>query len=188
MGSDRLEDATVLAVEDEPDLREMDELMLGDEFAVRTAESGQDALASVDGSVDVVLLDRHMPGMEGDEVLETLRDRGYDLPVAMVTAVEPGGDIVDMPFDAYLTKPVRREELVTKVGVLVNRARFDEKSRELYRLATKKATLESQDTFDHAESEEYAELVERMERLRAEIDETVGELFEEEPEQAFEGL
>ncbi len=44
--------------------------------------------------------------MSGDEVLDTIAERGIDPAVVMVTAVDPDFDIVEMPFDEYLTKPV----------------------------------------------------------------------------------
>jgi DNA-binding response OmpR family regulator len=64
-----------------------------------------------DGEFDVVLLDRHMPGVSGDDVLAELEDRGFDGRVIMVTAIDPGFDVLDMPFDDYLCKPVEREDV-----------------------------------------------------------------------------
>jgi DNA-binding NarL/FixJ family response regulator len=55
--------------------------------------------------------DRHMPGLSGEDLLSELVDRDYYGRVVMVTAVDPGIEVLDMPFDDYLCKPVDREEL-----------------------------------------------------------------------------
>lgn len=165
--------ATVLAVDDEPDLAELYRVYLDSAYDVRIATGGEAALAEMDDDVDVVLLDRRMPDMSGHEVLAAMREAGYDARIAMLTAVEPDVDIVDMPFDDYKTKPVTREDLLTLVEVLLYRATFDERSQEFFALASKKAALEAAGTTD---TEEYEELIERIERVRARVDETLDRL------------
>lgn len=166
-------DATVLAVDDEPDLAELYRVYLDPAYDVRVATGGEEALAAMDESVDVVLLDRRMPDMSGHEVLSEIRCEGYDARVAMLTAVEPDVDIVDMPFDDYKTKPVTKEDLLTLVEVLLYRAEFDERSQEFFALASKKAALEASGTTG---TEEYEELVERLESIRVDVDDTLDRL------------
>ncbi|MBP1921913.1 DNA-binding response OmpR family regulator [Halorubrum alkaliphilum] len=167
---------TVLAVDDEPDLAELYEVYLEDSYRVRVATDGEEALSMMDDAVDVVLLDRRMPEMSGHEVLRAIREDGYDARVAMLTAVEPDVDIVNMPFDDYKTKPVSREDLVALVEVLLYRAAFDERSQRFFALASKKAALEASGATDN---EEYAELVDRLRAVRAEVDETLDVLSAE---------
>jgi DNA-binding response OmpR family regulator len=166
-------DATVLAVDDEPDLAELYRVYLDPAYDVRIATGGEAALDAMDETVDVVLLDRRMPDMSGHEVLNAIRGDGYDARVAMLTAVEPDVDIVEMPFDDYKTKPVTKEDLLTLVEVLLHRAAFDERSQEFFALASKKAALEAAGTTG---TEEYEELVERMESVRLEVDDTLDHL------------
>ena len=166
-------DATVLAVDDEPDLAELYRVYLDPEYDVRIATGGEEAIEAMDETVDVVLLDRRMPDMSGHEVLNAIRGEGYDARVAMLTAVEPDVDIVEMPFDDYKTKPVTKEDLVTLVEVLLHRAAFDERSQEFFALASKKAALEAAGTTN---SEEYEELIDRMESVRLEVDDTLDHL------------
>jgi DNA-binding response OmpR family regulator len=166
-------EATVLAVDDEPDLAELYRVYLDPEYDVRIATGGEEAIEAMDDAVDVVLLDRRMPSMSGHEVLDEIRDEGYDARVAMLTAVEPDVDIVEMPFDDYKTKPVTKEDLVTLVEVLLHRAAFDEKSQRFFALASKKAALEAAGTTG---SEEYEELVDRIESVRLEVDDTLDQL------------
>jgi DNA-binding response OmpR family regulator len=168
---------SVLVVEDEPDLADLYAEWLKTEYDVRTAYGGRAALDGLGDEVDIVLLDRRMPDLSGDEVLDAIRERGIDCRVAMVTAVEPDFDIVAMGFDDYLVKPVSREELQETVSNLVVRNEYDEGMQELFSLASKKALLESEKgsaTLD--EQEEYEDLTERLAELRADLDQKLGEL------------
>lgn len=171
---------TVLVVDDEENVAEAYALWLSDEYDVRTAHDGQEALEQMDEEVDVVLLDRRMPNMSGDEALEEIRDRGYDARVAMVTAVDPGYDIVEMKFDDYLTKPVTREELQETVDELITLASYDKAVQDEFSLAKKQATLESEKTqTELKQSEEFQQLTEKRERLQQEVENAVGEMDSE---------
>ncbi|QCJ47974.1 MULTISPECIES: HalX domain-containing protein [Haloprofundus] len=162
----------VLVVEDEADLADLYVAWLDDEYRVRTAYGGHEALSELDDDVDVVLLDRRMPGLSGDEVLDAVRDRGIDCRVAMVTAVEPDFDIVEMGFDDYLVKPVTRESLLGTVSDLLLRSEYDDGVRELFALASKKAVLEAEkDESTLAETPEYRQLDARLSEVRSNLDE-----------------
>lgn len=178
-------DAKIFFVDDEPSVVETYAIMLRTEYTVLTATDGGDALDRIDETIDVVFLDRRMPEMSGDEVLSKLRRRGYEMPIAMLTAVDPSGDIVDMPFDDYLTKPVDKSTLFEKVDILLNRSEFGETSRKLYSLASKKAVMEAEGIDS---GEKYREVCQRMEELRDKIDETLDNLFEDDPNAAFRDL
>ncbi len=170
----------MLIVEDEPDLADLYAAWLDEHCAVRVAYDGEAALEQIDPDVDIVLLDRRMPGLSGDEVLDTIRERSLDSRVAMVTAVEPDFDIVEMGFDDYLVKPVSGDELLDIVDQLLLRSTYDEQVQELFALASKKALLRSQKTeAELRASEEYARLEDRVAVLRAQIDDTVAELVDQ---------
>jgi DNA-binding response OmpR family regulator len=101
-----------LVVDDEPEVADAYALRLKGFCAVETAYDGEEALRLVEEeAVDIVLLDRHMPGMSGDDVLRELDEREFYGRIVMVTAVDPEFDILDMPFDDYLCKPVNREDI-----------------------------------------------------------------------------
>jgi len=170
----------VLVVEDESDLADLYAAWLGDSYRVRTAYGGREALEQLDADVDVVLLDRRMPGLSGDEVLDAIQERGIDCQVAMVTAVEPDFDVLEMGFDDYLVKPVARDELLDTVGDLERRSTYDSGVQELFSLASKKALLEAEKTdAELAENEEYQELEDRLATLREELDTTIDELSDQ---------
>ncbi|WP_434522379.1 HalX domain-containing protein [Halorubrum sp. AS12] len=166
----------VLVVEDEPDLADLYAAWLGDEYRVRTAYGGHEALDQLDEAddeVDAILLDRRMPGLSGDEVLTAVRDRGINCRVAMVTAVEPDFDILEMGFDDYLVKPVTSDTLRETVEGLLRRGEYDSEVQELFSLTSKKAMLESEKSAsDLADNEEYQRLTDRITELREQADES----------------
>ena len=183
------ESPVVLVVEDEPDLADLYAAWLGTEYDVRTAYGGHEALEELSDDVDVILLDRRMPGLSGDEVLDEVRERGVDARVAMVTAVEPDFDIVAMGFDDYLVKPVTRESLIDTVNGLYGRSSYDSRVQELFAVSSKKAVLESEKgRAALEESEEYRELERRAEELRAGLDEDVAGFGDDDFDSAFRSL
>jgi DNA-binding response OmpR family regulator len=171
------ESATVLVVDDEEDLTNLYATWLMSDYEVRTATDGAEAVDQLDDDLDVILLDRRMPEMSGDEVLEEVRTRDVGAQVAMLTAVSPDVNIAEMPFDDYVTKPVEKEEVHATVEVLLERSAYDRKSREFFALASKKAALESAN--EHA-TEEYGKITDRMAEIRDEIDQTLDTMTAEE--------
>ena len=161
----------MLVVDDEDAIREMYAEMLGtvvDE--VVTAGGGAEALALLDETVDVVLLDRRMPGRSGDEVLEEIRAAGPDCRVAMLTAVEPDEDIAPMSFDTYLTKPVTVGKLRDTIDRLLALDDYESALEERFRVAQKIGALEAAKTDGElSDSEAYAELRSRYRTLTEEL-------------------
>jgi len=187
--ADESEKASVLIVDDEPRVCEAFELWLQDAYQVVTATGGEEALSKMDDDIDVVLLDRHMPGLSGDEVLSRIREAGYDCRIAMVTAVDPDFDIVDMPFDHYVSKPVDGDTLQRVVDRLLQIERYGDKLSDLYGVSQKLGTLEAEKTRSElAESEKYTDLVERRDTLRREVDDIVASLDPDEINNLFETM
>ena len=170
----------VLVVEDEPDLADLYATWLRDDYEVRVAYGGREALDSLDDDIAVVLLDRRMPDLSGDEVLAAIRERGIECRVAMVTAVEPDFDIIEMGFDDYLVKPVSKDSLHDTVSNLLVRNQYDDEVQRLFALASKKGLLETEKSeTELRDHEEYQTLSRKIERLQSEIDETFAQLDDE---------
>ncbi|OLZ41331.1 HoxA transcriptional regulator [Natrinema saccharevitans] len=165
---------SVLVVDDEARLADLFAAWLQTDWTVETAYDGEEALSKMSDSVEVVLLDRRMPGLSGDEVLEQIRGDGYDSRVVMVTAVDPDFDIIEMGFDDYLVKPVSKDELLDMVEDVAGRSDYESDIQEYYALVSKKALLESEKADrELADNEEYQDLRDRVDRLEKRVDETV---------------
>ena len=170
------ERATVLVVDDEPDVADAYAAQLRGDYDVRTAHSGAGGLEKLDGDVDVVLLDRRMPDVRGADVLAEIRERDLDTRVAMVTAVDPDFEIIDMPFDDYVVKPVSRDDLIETIERLLNCVAYEHQFREFYALAAKYATLTAnKPAAELHSSEEFRELEERIDRMREDLDDIVND-------------
>lgn len=166
----------VLVVEDEPSIAELYVAWLSDEYEVTTANGGAAALEAISPDVDVVLLDRRMPGMSGDETLSRLRETGMDAQVAMVTAIEPTSDIANLAFDDYLCKPASREKLNDLVAQLLRRAEYNDEARRHFELARKLGLLETHLSADElAASDTYDELQSEFEAVNAELGSQLGD-------------
>jgi DNA-binding response OmpR family regulator len=171
----------VLIVEDEPDVAETYKLWLREDYEVRMAQDGDQGLELLDESVDVVLLDRMMPGLSGDEVLARIRERDLECRVSMVTAVEPDFDILEMGFDAYLSKPIRSEQLHDTVENLLERSEYDSLLQEYYALVEKQATLEAtKSSAELAENDEYQALADEVDDRRDQLSGTLGGIQDDE--------
>lgn len=120
----------VLVVEDERDIAALVAYELTRAgFRVETAADGPSAMEAVSRSVpDLMILDRMLPGMSGDDVLRAIRDepetRG--LPVMMLTARRAEQERIEgleLGVDDYLTKPFSPRELVLRVEAILRRIR-----------------------------------------------------------------
>lgn len=171
------DDPVVLVVDDEPGLADLFATWLADEWDVRVAYDGETSLETMDEAVAVVVLDRRLPDIPGDEVLDAIREAGYDCRVIMVTAIEPDFDIIEMGVDEYLVKPVANDDLLETVERVHRRGEYDEILDEYYGLAAKRAVLSVEKSSQELDdSPEFEDLETRLGRLRDSIDETVGDL------------
>ena len=160
-------------MDDEEDVEEAYSLWLSEGYDVRTATGGEEAMGKLDGA-DLVLLDRRMPGLSGDEVLKRIREEEHRCRVAMVTAVDPDFDIIEMGFDDYVTKPVDKDDLVEVTERLLALNDFDETLSDHFALAQKAAALKTEKTEEELESHDrYNEIVEEMDGMKDDIEEGI---------------
>ncbi|UPV72993.1 response regulator [Halorussus limi] len=166
---------TVLIADDEPALTNMYERWLS-EYECLVAHGGSEATEILDrrgDDIDVALLDRRMPGRSGDEVLSDIEERNVECRVAMITAVAPSDDIVSMPFDDYVTKPVSAETIRGTVEALLERAEYADVLDRYYTLAAKHAALtDERSAAGLRESEAFAELEAELREVERELTES----------------
>jgi len=122
--------ATVLVIEDDPDLRRALLLLIARaELEGIAASDGQSGLRMFfERRPDCVVLDVGLPGLDGWTVLERLRELS-DVPVLMLTARHLEADKVRglrAGADDYMTKPFGADELIARLHALLRRIRSDE--------------------------------------------------------------
>lgn len=184
--TDRADSPLVMVVDDDPAWGKLIRTWLRDDYRIRTAADGTEALDAYTSEVDLILLDRQMPGPSGYEVLERLRERDVTCPVVMMTGMEPELDLVDIPFDEYLNKPITESEVREVIDGLLTVTEYDSELRELYTVVAKISTLEAEyDGSELRDDDRYQSLLERRDRHLERIDGMIREL---EPGIAFREL
>ena len=182
------ETPTILIVDDEEVVAESYELYLEGDYDTRIATTGGAALAELnpnDREVDLILLDRRMPGMSGDVVAEHVADYELDYQVIMVSAVDPDVDVAEMPCDGYLSKPVSEDDVVDAVEKALHVDRYQKLIKEYNAVAEKQAILSEE--FRTAEvPDELSELRAKKEELETEIETVVDQLADTSVGSAFE--
>ena len=120
-----------LVVEDETKLaKAIADSLIAASWNVMHAPSGEDAFFLASNELfDVVILDLNLPGRDGLEILRTLRQRGWQTPVLILTARDSLDDRVaglDSGADDYLVKPFTFSELHARLRALTRRGRMEE--------------------------------------------------------------
>jgi len=121
---------SVLLVDDEPASRDVLSIMLAHVgFDVTVAATGQDALHLAEKGPDVILLDLHLPSLDGFEVCRRLRalPSTRRILICAMTALYPGSaekhEILDAGADAFLRKPIEPTELRATLRALLATSR-----------------------------------------------------------------
>jgi len=109
----------VLLVDDNLDILELNEIRLGDRYDLRSANDGASAIDQLDNEIDVVVLNRRMPGVSGNDVLEAIRERDLSCAVIILSGLDPDKSVDEPHVDAYLTKPVSGDDLRATIDALL---------------------------------------------------------------------
>ena len=114
----------ILYADDDPRIREALQLLLGCEgYETIEASNGEEVLSQLDETVDLVILDVMMPGMDGYTTCSEIRKR-FAVPILFLTAKSQDSDMT-MGFSAggddYLVKPFSYNELINRVKALLRR-------------------------------------------------------------------
>ena len=82
--------------------------------------------------IDLIITDIMMPGIDGYQFTESLRNEKIDIPILMITAKEEFKDKVkgfNVGADDYLVKPINLDELVLRVGAILRRAKINNEKK-----------------------------------------------------------
>lgn len=116
----------IVIVEDEEDLLELLEYTLGkegfDTIGFMNAKKVEQLLDEED--IDLLIMDRNLPGMEGSEFVQRMRANGIETPVIFLSAKNSDSDIeegFDRGGDDYITKPFNMKELLLRIKAVLKR-------------------------------------------------------------------
>jgi two-component system, OmpR family, KDP operon response regulator KdpE len=117
--------ATILAVDDEPQIRRVLRATLSAQgYTILEAKSGEEALETVRRErIDLVLLDMNLPGISGIETCREIRSSS-DVPIIMLTvrnAEHEKVQALDAGADDYVVKPFGSEELMARIRAALRR-------------------------------------------------------------------
>ena len=118
--------ATILVVDDDPDVREvLEEYLVAHGYAVIGAENASAAKTiAAERSIDLALLDINMPGEDGLSLARHLRERYANVAIVMLTSAATVVDRIvglEMGADDYVPKPFDPRELVARVKSVLRR-------------------------------------------------------------------
>jgi len=161
----------ILCIDDDPDILGYLSVLLRNEgHDVIEATNGRDALAMLHAyTPDIIICDIEMPGMNGFEFLNAMRQEHHeldDIPLIFMTAKDDKEDIIiglELGADDYLNKPVDNRYLIAKVNAFLRQvSRMQEKKKQehvkIYTTMSKKQTIDEADTVESCDK-----LLERLE-------------------------
>jgi len=121
-------EALIVIVEDEEDILELIEYNLSKEgfetVGLLSTKNVEKLLEEEE--VDLLIMDRNLPGVEGSEFVASLRDRGIQTPVIYLSAKNKDSDIEEgflRGGDDYMTKPFKPKELILRVKAILKRTK-----------------------------------------------------------------
>lgn len=119
----------IIVAEDDLEIRQLyNKILRRNGYDVMEANDGLDVLEILDSMlVDLIISDIMMPQMDGYELITTLRQSGYTMPVLMITAKDSFMDLQQgflSGADDYMVKPININEMVIRVQALLRRAQM----------------------------------------------------------------
>ena len=133
-----MKNAHIVIIEDEEDILELEEYHLEKEgyevTGFLSVKYVEDLLEEED--VDLLIVDRNLPGIEGSEFVKRLREVGYQIPVIFVSAKDQEHEVEEgflRGGDDYLKKPFNMNELLLRVRSILKRTMGSSEGKLIYR-------------------------------------------------------
>ena len=125
--------ANILLVEDDSNVRLLVSTRLKQRYTVFSAPNGENALSIMrTQSIDLIITDIMMPGMDGYAFVEKVHAMGLNTPVIMLTAkdaITDKGHGFAVGCDDYLTKPVDFQELIWRIDAILRRCKISNEGK-----------------------------------------------------------
>lgn len=143
----------ILVIEDEKNLNDIIvKKLVMEKYGVDSCFNGNDALDYIFSvEYDVIISDIMLPGIDGFEILKTIREKGIKTPVLLLTALDGIEDRVkglDYGADDYLVKPFAFDELMARIRVLLRRNSANGNSASnVFSIANLRVNCNSHDVF-----------------------------------------
>ncbi len=155
-------EALIVIVEDEEDILELLEYTLSKEGFETIGFLSSKTVAQVleEEPVDLLIMDRNLPGVEGSEFVASLRKQEIETPVIYLSAKDKESDIEEgflRGGDDYITKPFNMKEVVLRIKAVLRRTK---KKKDLRRLTYRDIRLDlaSREVFIDDEKTELTKL------------------------------
>jgi len=129
--------AKILAVDDEPDMLKLLSMIVREktQHQIVTTNNPLEALEIVkQGSIDMVIADLKMPGLDGSELLDAIREVNKDIPVVIITAFateEAAAETLEKGGFDFIIKPFRKEQILTTIDKAIKWTQMQRENREL---------------------------------------------------------
>ncbi len=121
--------STILIVDDEPNtLKVLSAILKNKGYDVLTARTAEEALNIIKKKdVDAIISDYKLPGINGIQLVDEIKDKGYQMPIVMLTAygtIEKAVEAMKKGAFNYLVKPVNPDELITVMREAIDKQRL----------------------------------------------------------------
>jgi len=163
----------ILCVDDEEqNIELLKAILVNSGYLLVGASSGLDALLKIKSqTIDLILLDVNMPGMDGIELCRQIKEdqKLRDIPIIMITGLDSLEDRVrgiEVGVEDYFTKPFKRPELLARIRILLKVKKLNDERRNI-----EEALKKSYDELDYQVKLRTAELAKANKMLQADITE-----------------
>jgi DNA-binding response OmpR family regulator/DNA-binding HxlR family transcriptional regulator len=133
--------SSILILEDERMVADLLAEYFPDTYDVQHVRTGEEAIEQYTDDVDLIVVDRNLDDISGDEVATRIRAEHEQPLVLCVSGIEPDDEISGLAYDDYIHKPVEEREVRTRLELLLNRAGLDPTEREYLSLRSKQIAL-----------------------------------------------
>lgn len=129
--------AMILVVDDEPDMLKLLSMIIREKspHMITTTNNPLEALEIVkQGSIDLVIADLKMPGLDGSELLDAIKNVDRDLPVVIMTAFateEAAAETLQKGGFDFIIKPFRKEQILTTIERAIAWSNMQRENRAL---------------------------------------------------------